>query len=40
MIRLERSDFEVPAQLRKLAASISLTPGRFRERFGYVVGLK
>jgi ATP-dependent phosphofructokinase / diphosphate-dependent phosphofructokinase len=40
MIRLDRSDFETPAQLKKLAASVSLTPEQFRERFGYVVGLK
>jgi transcriptional regulator GlxA family with amidase domain len=39
MIRLERSDFEDPAQLKKLAASVSLTPEQFRRRFGYVVGL-
>jgi 6-phosphofructokinase 1 len=40
MIRLERSDFESPAQLKKLAASVSMTPEQFRERFGYVAGLK
>lgn len=40
MIRLERADFEDPAQLKKLAASVSMTPKQFRERFGYVVGLE
>ena len=40
MIRLERPDFESPAQLKKLAASVSMTPEQFRERFGYVTGLK
>ena len=40
MIRLEKSDFEDPAQLQKLAASVSMKPEQFRQRFGYVVGLK
>ncbi len=40
MIRLERSDFDSPAQLKKLAASVSLTPKQFRQRFGYIAGLK
>jgi 6-phosphofructokinase 1 len=40
MIRLEKSDFEDLAQLAKLAATVSLTPDKFRERFGYLVGLK
>ncbi len=40
MIRLERSDFENPAQLSKLAASVSMTPDQFRQRFGHVVGIK
>jgi len=39
MIRLERSDFEDPVQLAKLASSVSLTPQRFRERFGYTAGV-
>jgi 6-phosphofructokinase 1 len=39
MIRLERADFENPAQLSKLAASVSLTPEQFRQRFGRVAGL-
>ena len=40
MIRLERSDFETPQQLQKLAGSLSMTPEQFRQRFGYLVGLK
>jgi 6-phosphofructokinase 1 len=39
MIRLERTDFEDAAQLKKLAASVSMTPEQFRARFGRVVGL-
>jgi 6-phosphofructokinase 1 len=39
MIRLERGDFENPAQLSKLAASVSLTPDQFRQRFGRLTGL-
>jgi 6-phosphofructokinase 1 len=37
MIRLERSDFDDPAKLEKLAAVVKLTPAQFRERFEYVV---
>lgn len=40
MMRLEQSDFENAMQLAKLAATVSLTPEKFRERFGYLVGLK
>src|SRR6266404_4705672 len=40
MIRLERADFEDPEQLKKLAASVSMTPEEFRRRFGYLAGLK
>jgi 6-phosphofructokinase len=40
MIRLEKSDFEDAPQLAKLASVVSLTPDKFRERFGYLVGLK
>jgi 6-phosphofructokinase 1 len=40
MIRLEREDFEDPKQLAKLAAVINLTSGEFKQRFGYLVGLK
>ena len=40
MIRLEKSDFEDAPQLAKLSAAISMTPEKFRERFGYLVGLK
>ncbi|MCX8089747.1 MAG: diphosphate--fructose-6-phosphate 1-phosphotransferase [Verrucomicrobiae bacterium] len=38
MIRLEKSDFEDPAQLSKLAATVSMTSEQFRQRFGYLVG--
>jgi 6-phosphofructokinase 1 len=40
MIRLERDDFEDAKQLSRLAAVVSMTPGQFRERFGYLVGVK
>jgi ATP-dependent phosphofructokinase / diphosphate-dependent phosphofructokinase len=40
MIRLEKSDFEDVTQLARLAATVSLTPDKFRARFGYLVGLK
>jgi 6-phosphofructokinase 1 len=40
MIRLERSDFEDARQLAELAKVVSMTPGQFSERFGYLVGLK
>ena len=40
MIRLDQTDFDSPAQLKKLAASVSMMPEQFRERFGYVAGLK
>jgi 6-phosphofructokinase 1 len=40
MIRLEKSDFENAAQLKKLAASVSMSPEQFRQRFGYVAGVK
>ncbi|MBP9902009.1 MAG: 6-phosphofructokinase [Verrucomicrobia subdivision 3 bacterium] len=39
MIRLEKIDFEDQAQLAKLAATVSLSPEKFRARFGYLVGL-
>ena len=38
MIRLEKSDFENPQQLARLAGVIKMTPEQFRARFGYVVG--
>jgi 6-phosphofructokinase 1 len=38
MMRLERDDFQEP-QLSQLAAVAGLSPERFRDRFGYVVGL-
>ena len=37
MIRLERSDFDRPEQLEKLAAVVKMTPEEFRDRFEYVV---
>jgi 6-phosphofructokinase 1 len=40
MIRLEKSDFEDVTQLDKLAATVSTTPEQFRQRFGYLVGIK
>jgi ATP-dependent phosphofructokinase / diphosphate-dependent phosphofructokinase len=38
MIRLERSDFEDAAQLRRLADAAGMTPEQFRERFGHLAG--
>lgn len=40
MIRLERSDFEDPEELAKLAATVSMTPEQFRERFAYLTGCR
>jgi len=40
MIRLEPSDFEDFEQLQKLASSVGMTPDQFRQRFGYVAGVK
>jgi len=40
MIRLERDDFEDAKQLTKLAGAVGMTPEQFRERFGYLAGLK
>jgi ATP-dependent phosphofructokinase / diphosphate-dependent phosphofructokinase len=37
MIRLEKSDFDDPVRLEKLAAVVKMTPAQFTERFGYVV---
>jgi 6-phosphofructokinase len=39
MIRLEPADFEEP-QLSKLAAVVNMTPAQFRQRFGYLTGIK
>jgi 6-phosphofructokinase 1 len=39
MIRLESPDFENP-QLSRLAGEVKLSPAKFRERFGYLAGLK
>ena len=38
MIRLEKSDFDKPERLKKLADVVKLTPDEFRQRFEYVVG--
>jgi len=40
MIQLEREDFEDSEQLHNLAASVSMTPEQFRQRFGYMAGSK
>jgi 6-phosphofructokinase 1 len=40
MIRLEKDDFDDVTQLDRLAATVSMTPDQFRNRFGYLVGLK
>ena len=40
MIKLEKTDFEDPAQLEKMAAIVKMTPAQFRERFGYLAGIK
>jgi 6-phosphofructokinase len=40
MIRLERSDFEEPERLGKIAAAARLGPEQFRKRYGYLVGLE
>jgi 6-phosphofructokinase len=37
MIRLERSDFEMPDRLAKIAAVVKMSPEQFRKRFGYLV---
>jgi 6-phosphofructokinase 1 len=37
MIRLEKSDFEIPERLQKLAAVVNLSPEDFRKRFEYIV---
>ncbi len=39
MIRLEKSDFEDPERLPRIAAAGGMTPEKFRSRFGYLVGL-
>jgi 6-phosphofructokinase 1 len=39
MIRLDREDFQEPRRLEGVAAAAGLSPERFRERFGYLVGL-
>jgi 6-phosphofructokinase 1 len=37
MIRLEKSDFDEPARLEKLAAVVKMAPAQFADRFAYVV---
>jgi len=37
MIRLEKEDFQNPAQLAKLASVVKMTSDQFKARFGYVV---
>jgi 6-phosphofructokinase 1 len=39
MIRLERSDFDEPEELAKLAAAVKMSTDQFRSRFGYLVGV-
>jgi hypothetical protein len=36
MIRLDREDLEDPEKLRRIAAAAGLTPGAFRDRYGYL----
>jgi 6-phosphofructokinase 1 len=38
MIRLEKRDFESADAVAKMAATVNMTPGQFRERFEYLVG--
>jgi 6-phosphofructokinase 1 len=38
MIRLDREDFEDPERLHRIAAAARLTPGAFRDRYGYLAG--
>jgi 6-phosphofructokinase 1 len=39
MIRLDRRDFEDPERLARLADTVGLSCEKFRDRFGYLVGL-
>jgi 6-phosphofructokinase 1 len=36
MIRLDPADLEDPGRLAPIAAAAKLTPGAFRERYGYL----
>ena len=36
MIRLDPEDLEDPEKLRPIAAASGLTPGAFRDRYGYL----
>jgi hypothetical protein len=38
MIRLDKNDFAMPERLKKLAATVKLSPDEFRSRFEYLVG--
>jgi len=38
MIRLDREDLQDPDKLRPIAAAAGLTPGAFRDRYGYLAG--
>jgi 6-phosphofructokinase 1 len=40
MVRLERSDFDNPDELAKLATVAAMSPEQFKSRFGYIVGLR
>jgi 6-phosphofructokinase 1 len=40
MVRLERSDFDNPDELAKLATAACMSSEQFKSRFGYVVGLR
>jgi 6-phosphofructokinase 1 len=37
MIRLDRTDFDNPEQLRRLAQAARLSPSEFREQFWHVI---
>jgi 6-phosphofructokinase 1 len=39
MIRLEQEDFDNEAELARVASAAEMAPARFRDRFGYLVGL-
>lgn len=39
MIRLEKQDFDDPKRLEKLAFKAGMTPEKFRQHFGYLVGV-
>ncbi|MSR30712.1 MAG: 6-phosphofructokinase [Gemmataceae bacterium] len=39
MIRLDKADFTIPDRLEALAASVKWVPEKFKQRFGYLVGV-